>query len=204
MPPPSKFSCRSTSVRYCLHQQIQHYHISNWHHVETLVYKTFALCMWGAFEADVILSSLSFCHCGILPARYLLRIKKSVLPYVLIFHGSLESQLLIVCGFYHPGTKRVIFLCPLLFFFFFLPKFKSLVFAYGLYYWRINIFGLEKKWKEKLRSKMWVRYFTSGHLIYIQQPVYLDEVSRFLVSWFSQLSAYVQMEYVIYYMVVVV
>ena len=128
----------------------------------------------SAYEAKLRLiwyrAHYQFHHCGILHADYLLGTQKSILLCVLIFLIiSLENQLLITRGLYHPDPKSVIFLCPCSF----LPQFKFLVFAYGLYYWKINIFGLEE-WKEKFRSKKWVSYVTSGHLIYIQNPVYLD------------------------------
>lgn len=156
-------------------------------------------CIWGWCDTElIIVLSLWNTACTLLTEN------KEKCPSLCSdfsrkFGESIADRVWILSPWYKESNFSLPFA-----FFFFLPQFKSLVFAYGLYYWRINIFGLEKKWKEKLRSKMWVRYFTSGHLIYIQQPVYLDEVSRFLVSWFSQLSAYVQMEYVIYYMVVVV
>ena len=121
MPPPSsKFSCSSTSVRYCPHQQIQHYP-SNWHLVETPVYKSFALYIWDTIEADMILSSLSVPLLWNI-ARKLLTGNKEKCPSLCshFSHGKFGESvadhmwILSLCSKEHNISLPLLFLCPCL------------------------------------------------------------------------------------------
>lgn len=119
-PPPSKLSCSSPSVRYCPHQQIQHYP-SNWHLVETPVYKTFALCIWDTIEADMILSSFSVPSLWN-TARKLLTGNKEKCPSLFsdFSHGKFGESvanhmwILSPCSKEHNISLPLLFFCPCL------------------------------------------------------------------------------------------